>query len=422
MVGAGPSGSTAAYFLARAGLEVVLLERGPFPGSKNMGGATLFGRPTNELFPGFWEEAPLERVLVDVQYWILTEDSAARFATKSRQFVNPPFNRITIIRSKFDAWLANKAAGAGATLLTGHKADGLLFRGQKAVGVRLAYPQDGDLYADVVILADGSNSLLGSQAGVIPKIKAKDMSLYVKETIALPAGAIEERFNVGPREGVGIGLGGYNTAGLVGTSSLHTYTDSVGINVGIIVDTLKRCGLNPNDLLDRIKAHPAMAPLIAGGPTVEYTAHLIPDGGYNAIPKLVHDGILIVGDAAGLVNGTHGINLAMFSGKFAAEAVIEAKRKKDFSAASLSLYQKLLDQSFVLQDLRKYRNVPAFYSSHPYVFHLYSRKMVETALEVASVYPIPLDQKRRLIWGKMKSMQPPVRILKDAHDAWKVTW
>ena len=286
----------------------------------------------------------------------------------------------------------------------------------------MSYPQDGDLYADVVILADGVNSLLSSRAGVIPKIEVKNMSLYVKQVFALPAPVIEERFHVRPGEGIALGLIGYSTAGLVGTSSLQTYIDSVGVNVGILVDTLKRCGLNLSDLLDRIMAHPLIMPLVAGGRLIEYIAHMIPDGGYNAIPKLFHDGILIVGDAAGLVNGTHGINLAMFSGKFAADAVIEAKRKKDFSAHSLGLYQKLLDESFVLRDMRKYRGVAEFYSSHPWTMDLYSRMAVETALEYTNVYPIPLDQKRRLIWENIKGMQPPTRILRDAHDAWKVTW
>ena len=61
VVGAGPAGSTAALVLARAGRRVCLLERGPFPGSKNMYGGVVYGRILVTLIPRWWEEAPIQR-------------------------------------------------------------------------------------------------------------------------------------------------------------------------------------------------------------------------------------------------------------------------------------------------------------------------------------------------------------------------
>ena len=64
VVGAGPAGLSAAYLLAKAGLKVAVIERGDFPGSKNVMGGVLYRQPTEEIFPDFWRTAPLERHIV----------------------------------------------------------------------------------------------------------------------------------------------------------------------------------------------------------------------------------------------------------------------------------------------------------------------------------------------------------------------
>jgi electron transfer flavoprotein-quinone oxidoreductase len=80
-------------------------------------------------------------------------------------------------------------------------------------------------------------------------------------------------------------------------------------------------------MLEKLKAHPSIAPLIEGGEMKEYCAHLIPEGGFHAVPKVYGDGWMIVGDSGGFVNAVHreGSNLAMTTGRLAAETVIAAK-------------------------------------------------------------------------------------------------
>lgn len=77
VVGAGPAGAAAAYTMAKSGLKVALIERGEFPGSKNLFGGVVYRKQLEDLIPDFWQEAPLERTIVEQRLWILAEDSAA---------------------------------------------------------------------------------------------------------------------------------------------------------------------------------------------------------------------------------------------------------------------------------------------------------------------------------------------------------
>lgn len=420
VVGAGPAGSCAAYFMAKQGMEVLLLERGPFPGAKNCGGSSVIAEHAHKLFPNFWEEFEYERIVNDQAYWFMTEDSILTTRFRSIKLGAAPFNRITIRRPKFYKWLADKAANAGVTLLLGHNVTDVLFDGRQAVGVKLAPPQDNYYLADVIVLADGVNSLLAERAGLAPQVSPLDISLYVKETIALPPKTIEERFNLLPGYGATIGLVGYPTAGFNGTGSIHIFKDAISLNVGMSVSDFAKSGIKPNELLDRVKNHPLLAPMLADGQTTEYGGSMIPEGGYNSVPKLVHPGVLITGDAAALVNGVHGYNLAMWSGYYAAQAAYAAKKARDFSVKGLSLYQTLLNESFVMQDLKANAGAAALQRNLPYLFDLYTKILNEAAFHSAKVYTMPKRARRVFIFKKVTSMQPPLKIISDAWQAFKV--
>lgn len=420
VVGAGPAGATAAYFMARDGLDVLLLERGPFPGAKTCGGASVIAEQVNELFPDFWEECRIERVVTRLDYWWLSEDSAVTGGFTSNRLAATPYNRLSVKRPNFYSWLAAKAVSAGVTLRLSHHADEVLLEDGRAVGVHVASPQGATFLADVVILADGANSLLAERTGLVPRVSPRNLSLYAKETFALAPETIEERFNLPPGQGATIGLIGYPTAGYNGTASIHTFRDGVNISAGMAISDFVSGGFSPSDLLARIKKHPRIAPLLAGGVSIEYGAAVIPEGGYHAIPPLVHPGLIIVGDAGSLVNGTHGINLAMWSGFFAAKAAYAAKTSRDFSARKLALYRTLLDESFVLQNMRANAKAAALQSDLPYLFDLYSRMANEAAYQMIRAYPMPIKAKRRLIWRKVTSLQPVGKIIADIWRVLKV--
>lgn len=420
VVGAGPAGSTAACFMAREGLDVLLIERGAYPGAKNCGGSALIAEHTHKLFPNFWDELEYERIVTDQAYWFMTDDSITAVRYCSLKLAAAPYNRFTVRRTKLYRWLTDKAVTAGATFKLSCHASEILFEGDQAVGVKIAVPHEECYLADIIILADGANSMLAEKGGLSPRVSAQNMALYVMETISLPSDVIEERFNLLPGHGSIIGLIGYPTAGFNGTGSIHLFKDAVSLNVGLMTEDIAKAGIRPYELLERIKKHPLMQPLLESGVTSGYGSVMIPEGGYHAIPQLVHPGLMLVGDAASLVNGVHGYNLAMWSGYFAAQAAVAARKKRDYSERSLSLYKTLLAESFVMQDLKANAGAAGLQRDIPYMFDLYTRMANEAAYHAIKVYTMPKRAKRMFIFKKVTSMQPVLKVLRDAWKTLKV--
>lgn len=422
VVGGGPAGLTAGYFMAKAGLDVLILERGPFPGAKSCGGTSIIAEHVHRLFPNFWDECSCERIVTNMAYWLMTEDSLVSIRYHSIRLAAAPYSRFTVKRTNLYKWLADKAVAAGATLFFDHCVDTVIFDDQQAIGVQLSLPSAAKFLGNIILLADGANALVAEHSGLTPQVSAKNLALYVKETIALPSNLIEDRFNLPQGQGAIVGLIGYPTNGLNGTGSIHTFKDSINLNVGVSIAGFAQSGIYPADLLDRIKKHPLIQPILDGGVTLEYGAMTIPEGGYHAVPQLVYPGVLITGDAASLANGTHGINLAMWSGYYAAQAAAQAKLSRDFSQKKLSLYQTLLDESFVMQDLKANAKAANFQRQIPYAFDLYTRMANEAAYHTAKVYTMPKRARRKFIMRKLLSIQPLPRIVHDAWEGFKVIW
>ena len=420
VVGAGPAGLSAAHVLAKAGVNVAVVERGDFPGSKNVMGGVIYTQPTAEIFPEFWKEAPLERHLVETQTWVLTEKAAFKAAHRHEAFDQEPYNAFSVFRARFDKWMARKVREAGALIIPETVVESAIMDDGKVVGVRTGRP-DGELYADVVIAADGVNSLLAQSVGLREEIPPDQAALAVKEVIALPRETIDDRFQLTGDQGATIELYCDASWGMVGTAWIYTNRDSLSIGVGAMISQLVKRQITPNDLLEHLKSHPMVAPLLAGGETREYLAHLIPEGGLRAIPRLSTHGMLVVGDAAMLINSMHreGSNLAMASGKLAAEAVLHAREQRDFSARSLSRYDRLIRDSYIYKDLYKYRNMAPFFETHPEFFGLYPDLLNEAAREMLTVDGVPKRRKQRSIfWGALKK-RSPWRMAIDFFKAWR---
>lgn len=388
IVGAGPSGIAAAYILAKAGLSTVVFERGEFPGSKNVMGGILYGTVLNRLIPEFWKEAPIERHITKRCFSLLSADGELSLCFRADRFNQPPFNNsFSVLRAKFDRWFAQKAVEAGAIIIPGTVVDDLLTKNGKVIGVRTRREQ-GDVYAPVVINAEGANSFLTMKMGLRGKFPTHSMAVAVKEVLALPRGIIEDRFSLDGEEGTAIEYFGDAVKGLIGLAFIYTNKETLSVGLGCTVASVMEKKITPNELIEGFKAHPSVKRLIKGAELQEFSAHMIPEGGYTSLPQLVSDGLIIVGDAAGFVNTSfyhEGSNLAMASGVLAAETVIEAKTKENYNKGTLNSYAERLGNSFVINDLKKYRRLPEFASKNPRFFKEYPDLFLDLATDFFSV-------------------------------------
>jgi electron transfer flavoprotein-quinone oxidoreductase len=406
VVGAGPAGITAALVMARAGLEVAVFEKGEYAGAKNVFGGILFTPILGELIPEFWNEAPLERKVTQRKFSLLSEDSELEFTFKTHAFKAPPFNNtFTAIRAKFDRWYADKAEEAGAMVLCDTTVDDFIYKDGKISGVKTRR-EEGDLYADVVICAEGANPLLSEKAGMREKLSPEEVALSVKEVIRFPKEVIDDRFNLMGDEGCAHEYFGYSSGGMIGAAFLYTNKDTVSIGLGVSTDDIIERKEKVNELLEKFKHHPCIEPYVRGGESLEYSAHLIPEGGYDRLATLVRDGLIIVGDAAGFVNATHyheGTNLAMASGKFAAEAIIRAKEKGDFSEQGLRSYVEKLNDSFVIKDLKKYRHFYDFIRNNKEILRDYPGIYAELLGDYFTITQEPKEDIQKKVLKKFRN-------------------
>ena len=207
-------------------------------------------------------------------------------------------------------------------LATGIRVDSLLEENGRIVGIIAG---GEEMRARVVVAADGVNSVLGREAGLVSELSAHAVGLGVKEVIALDAATIESRLGLAPGEGAASLMLGC-TRGMRGGGFLYTNRDSISLGVVVSPDQLGASETTAADLLQDLKAHPAIRQLIAGGSTVEYAAHLVCEEGWRGVPKrLAREGFLVTGEAAGFVLNlgytVRGMDLALVSGVAAAEAI-----------------------------------------------------------------------------------------------------
>ena len=421
VVGAGPAGSAAAYVMAKMGLDVLLFERGEYPGSKNMFGGVLYGPVLNHVIPDFWRDAPVERPITRRIISFVSEGSVLSLDYGDEKWALPPYNGFSLYRSRFDSWLAGKAVEAGATLVPETLVDEPLIRDGRVVGVRVARPE-GDAYADVVVFADGANSLLAQKAGLRPELHPDHASLGVRETVELPAEKIEERFGISGNQGVANEFIGCLGEGLSGGGFLYTNRNSVSVGVVVSLGSLKEADVKPFEALDRFKGVPGIEEKLRDGVVREYSAHLVPEGGFSMMPKLVVDGALVAGDAAGFVCNTgislQGMNFAIASGVAAAETVVEAKKAGDFSQRTLRRYLERLESGFVLQDLRTFKRAPVFLLN-PRLYRTYPDLACSIARGLFSVDGKPRKRCWRFFLESVKRRVGYRVILRDLVNAMK---
>jgi electron transfer flavoprotein-quinone oxidoreductase len=421
VVGGGLAGLSAAYLLAKEGIGVLVVERGDYSGAKNVTGGRLYLNPIRDLLPGLWEQAPLERCVTKERITMMSEKSAVSVELACQKFGQKPQHSYTIQRAKFDQWLADKVMEAGGMVITKNRVDDLIMDGNIVRGIIAG---EDKIPAHVVIAADGVMSLAAEKAGLRQRQQPKDFAVAVKEVIELPPSTIEQRFNVAPGEGAAQMYAGTITGGMFGGGFLYTNINSISLGLVVRIKDLmeQQPGIEVPQLFENFKQRPEIKGLIAGGETIEYSAHVIPEGGFTGIGKLYGEGILVTGDAAGLALNTgitvRGMEFAIASGVYAAKTIINATKRNDFSAQSLAEYETLLKNSFVLKDIETFKKAPHFLDN-PRLMGLYPQVACDTMEKLMTIGPEPKPRLAATAMAEVRKKVKISQIIKDGYDAFR---
>jgi len=312
VVGAGPAGSSAAITAARGGAKVLLLERGPEPGSKNVSGAMI----RLEDFSSVYDIAsiPIERKVKNVDLILLSNSNRTRIS------VNVESNLTSVARLKLDKWMAQQAEKAGALLITKTTVLGVEREGNEYK----VETDRGEVRADRVVLAEGVNALVSMKANIRPDLTPDHAVQTVKEVYSLNKDEVNKRFGFkADDEGVSWRILGIDPVPYAGF--LYVYKDAVAIGAGIPMKILIKRKITPYTVLDEVKERLGFNELVKGASLREYSAKVIPEYGFPSW-KACSGKIYLAGDAIGLVDPLtfNGIGPAVASGVVAGKAALES--------------------------------------------------------------------------------------------------
>ncbi len=376
IVGAGLAGLSCAWVLSGHGLQVIVVERGDFAGSKNVTGGRLYLKPLKNMAADMLDGAPFERKVVRERWSLLGSSNSLSIDHTSDRFRNDDHS-CTVLRARLDRWLSERLMAKGVFVIPKYRVDDLLWEKGAVAGIRAGAEE---IPAHVVVAADGVLSFMARKAGLMPALSPKACAVGMKEVLELPEDKINDRFNVDTGEGVAHLFLGDVTKGIFGGGFLYTNKDtlSLGVVAGIGAMMGRTPTMDASTLLETFKERYEMQRLLEGAKIVEYSAHVIPEAGYGGIGRLCANGILLAGDAAGLALNmgvtVRGMEFAIASGIAAAEAIVEAKASGDLSEKGLFRYQERLKETFVLKDLEGSKNMPgyldndSFFSYYPETF------------------------------------------------------
>ncbi len=400
VVGAGPAGSATAYLLAKAGFKTVIIERGRGAGTKELFGGKIYAAPLREVWPSLDKEAPIHRWVTRERISFVAGDRVTTLEFKLGRRV-----AFTSYLTEMAKWMAGKAVEAGAVLVDEVRVDEILVRDGRVVGIKSG---PDTLEADVVIDAEGVNRILLEKLGLAEKIGPDQVALGVKEVINVGKDKIQERLLLEEGEGMAWFMVGDVTQGLPGGGFLYTMKDTIALgmvlHVGKAYEAAKKGLLEKTvpQMLEALRTNEFFSRIWGDADILEYGAHLTIEGGLRYMPKKLYmPGFLVVGDAAGFLLNTgytiRGVDFAVYSGKLAAETVIEAMEKGGPTEENLKAYEDRVKASFIYKELVKHRGIekvmedPMFFTKLPAMLNSVFAKLYEADYEEPTVMEALLE-------------------------------
>ena len=415
IIGGGPSGLSAAYFLAKEGFDVLVIERGAELGSKNVFGGRIYSYILDKYFDGWRNEAPIERWVRSERVSFLCKEDAVtleyrRFKKSGR------YDSFTAFLTKFISWLGEKVEEVGGTVITGVKVDELIMENNVVSGV---YAGGEKLLSDYTVIAEGINTLLSEKYGLRRKPSLDSVALGIKEVVKLNENTLNERFTLSSSEyGVAQFLLGEPLKDILAGGFLYTMREYVSIGIIVRLENIKNGEIYMKDAIEDFRLHPYISNLLRDSTIVEYSAHLVREGGLgDIIDKPYGDGYVVVGDAAGFLLNTgftiRGVDYAMESGRLAANAVIKAHEQGKRDSESLFIYRKYLDESDIIKGMKKFRKTPSYLSNEK-LYKVYPELLCESFNGVYTVEEEP----KKLYEAMKEAMKNRISLFSLLRDLW----
>lgn len=424
VVGCGCAGAIAAYVAAKKGKSVLVVERGEYAGAKNMTGGRIYAHSLKRVIDEYaqgqiaWEDIPFERKITHERIAIMDPSSNMTLDFTSKELGLEGQDSYSVLRGDFDQWLMGICEEAGCDIIPGIAVETLLKDDAgNVIGIRAG---EDDITAHVTIVAEGANSLLTERCLGAPRPKPNQMAVGIKEVFQLDAKTIEDRFLCPEGEGAAMLFVGDCTHGNVGGGFLYTNKESISLGLVATIENLSKSDTTIYQAMEDFKNHPAVAPIIRDAKVVEHSGHMVSEGGYNMIPKLVHPGALVAGDAAMLCMNlgyvVRGMDLAVASGQFAAEAACAAIDAQDVSEKGLASYESKMRGSFVIKDLETFKDWPHAMESWDRLFTEYPKMVKEIFNSMFVVDGTPAEPLRKRIMPIVKQ-RGLFKLLKEVKGA-----
>ncbi|HET7599995.1 MAG TPA: electron-transfer flavoprotein:ubiquinone oxidoreductase [Gemmatimonadales bacterium] len=386
VVGGGPAGLACAIELAtlarrsaEAGgalgeLQIGVLEKAGSLGEHSLSGAVVNPRAFRELFPDTpLEQLPFRQPVPGEAVHFLTERAARRIPTPPTMH-NAGFYTASLC--EIVRWMGERAEALGVNIFPGFPAESLLVEGSAVRGVRTAatgldrngepgsgYQEPTDITARITVLAEGTRGMLAQAWREWQQVSSPNPQIY-----ALGVKEVWETSR--PLDRVIHTLGWPLPADAFGGSFMYPLGPAQ-IAIGLVVGLdYHAAALDVHELLQRMKLHPLFRPYLEGGRLLEWGAKTIPEGGYHALLRRRYgEGIMLVGDSAGLVDvpSLKGIHYAMQSGMYAARTAFDALERGAAGPDALAGYDALVDESYIVSDLHRTRNMRLAFKDGLYV-------------------------------------------------------
>ena len=270
VIGGGSAGLAALKRLSDLNKQAILIEAGRKVGSKNISGGILYSKKpkhgktynVEDVYPEFLQDKPVERRITQYMLHATSKDKIFTMDLTAAHEYQANFG-YSVLLNNLDGWFAKQAGESaerqGGGIVSGVHVRSLSWQGEKTV---IETDELEPFEAKAVIAADGVNSEVAEMTGARAKFTPEQLYQGVKVIVKLPEEIIEQRFEIGPDEGVAHLFAGDVTLNHIGGGFLYTNLDTLSVGAVYHYDSLMNRPSEPYALINALLKNPLVAEFI----------------------------------------------------------------------------------------------------------------------------------------------------------------